>query len=240
MLEAYEAEYADFQRLIAAVRRIQSASVEELGTLDWLVTLIREVGLVPIPEAERTYRDDAEFMNSSSQGVIQIPREFGRYLQLLGELHPANYLEVGTFNGATASLAAAYLRRFDPGFRAVTIDVHPHFLFSREIGALLPWLEFRVPCTSFDVRPEKFEAVFIDGDHSFEWAWADYQNVGRAARICAFHDVNNAPYREMSLGGVPAVWELLRQTEKGAGFHEFFEHPTEDLMGIGVRISTPK
>jgi hypothetical protein len=200
------------------------------------VTVIREVGLVPIPEAERTYGDDAEFMNSSNQGMIQIPREFARYLLLLGESRPASYLEIGTFNGATACLAAAYLRRFHAEFRAVTADVYPHFLFAREIQPLLPWLEYRVPCTSFGVGKEKFEAVFIDGDHSFEWAWADYQNVGRSARICAFHDVNNAPYREMNLGGVPAVWELLQENEKGADFHEIFEHSTEDLMGIGVRV----
>jgi hypothetical protein len=236
MLEAYEAERADFQRLVAALRRLQGATVEDLQSLDWLVGVIREVGLVPIPEAERTYAAEAESLNSSNQGLIQLPREFARYLLLLGEQRPASYLEIGTFNGATAGLAAAYLRRLRTDFRAVTIDVYPHFLFAREIQPLLPWLEYRVPCTSFDVRRERFEAVFIDGDHSFEWAWADYENVGRRARICAFHDVNNAPYREMNLGGVPAVWELLKQTEAAADFHEIFEHPTEPLMGIGVRV----
>jgi hypothetical protein len=35
---------------------------------------------------------------------------------------------------------------------------------------------------------------------------------------------------------VPAVWELLQETEKGADFHEFFEHPSEALMGIGLRV----
>ena len=78
------------------------------------------------------------------------------------------------------------------------------------------------------------DLVLIDGDHSFEWAWADYVNVGRNARVCAFHDVNNAPYREMHLGGVCALWEKVKQSE-GGDFREFFEHPSREIMGIGVR-----
>jgi hypothetical protein len=235
-LESYAAERADFARVIAAVRKLQSAPLSDLRSLDWLVALLREVGLVSIPEAGRTYAEEAEYLNSSQQGVIQLPREFARYLLVLGELRPASYLEVGTFNGATASLATAYLHRFHANLQAVTLDVHfPAFLFYSEIKPLLPNLRYELKNT-FDFRETPFEAVFIDGDHSFEWAWADYQNVGRRARICALHDVNNAPYLELPLGGVPAVWELIKQTEPNAVFHEIFEHPTEDLMGIGVRV----
>ncbi len=237
MTENFEAERADFQRLMSGIQRILDARPYELKSADWVADVIRSVGLVPIPEAERTYARESDHMNSSEQGVIQLPMEFAKYLVLLGERRLASYLEVGTFNGATACLAAAYLKRFSPRLRVITIDVYPHFVFAREARELLPWLEYRVPKTSFDyTHQEPFEAVFIDGDHSFEWAWADYQNVGRQAQICAFHDVNNAPYRDLKLGGVPAVWELVKESEKDADFHEIFEHPSEDLMGIGVRI----
>ncbi len=236
LLESYEAQRADFERTLTAIRAISSATIADLQSLDWLVRLIREVGLVPIPEAERTYAEDAEYLNSSTLGVIQLPREFARYLLLLGEHRPERYLEIGTFNGVTASLAAAYLSRFQPKLRAVTVDVYPHFLFYSQVKPLLPCLEYAVPRTSFDFREEIFDAVFIDGDHSFEWAWADYQNVGSRAAICAMHDVNNAPYREMQFGGVPAVWQLIKKSEPTAAFHEIFEHPSEALMGIGVRV----
>lgn len=231
----FAAERADFTRVLGAMRQIASAPADALRSLDWLVTLIREVGLVPIPEAASTYVGEEDFINGTQQGLIQLPREFARWLLLLGEHRPASFLEIGCFNGATAALAAAYLRRFVPEARVATCDLFPAFLFHEEANALAP-IEYHVGRTSFDFRGQAFEAVFIDGDHSFEWAWADYVNVGRAARLCALHDVNNAPYRELHLGGVCGAWDRIRAEESGE-FVEIFEHPSADIMGIGVRIS---
>jgi len=228
------AERSDFERVLAVMRRIASAPLHDLSSIDWLVALIREAGLVPIPDAAATYAGDEGFINGTQQGLIQLPREFARWLLLLREHRPASYLEIGCFNGATACLAAAYLRRFVPGARCVTCDLFPAFVFAEEARALTP-IEYAVPRTSFDFRGETFEAVFIDGDHSFEWAWADYVNVGRAARLCALHDVNNAPYRELHLGGVCGVWQRIKEAESGT-FVEIFEHPEADVMGIGVRL----
>ncbi len=235
-LEAYEIERADFGRVIAGIRKIQAAPREELQSLEWLLETIREVGLVPIPDAEITYEGEGDRLNSSQQGLIQLPREFARWLLLLAAHRPATYLEIGTFNGATASIAAAYLQRFNPAFAATTIDLWPAFVFHHEVRHLIP-LRYVVGKTSFDFAADRFDAVFIDGDHSFEWAWADYQNVGRAAKICGLHDVNNAPYRDLTMGGVCGVWELMKREEAGAGiaFTEIFEHPSRAIMGIGVR-----
>jgi hypothetical protein len=234
LLTEFHAERADFQRVLDGMKSIQAASMDDLRSLGWLVEIIREVGLVPIPEAATTYAGEDDFINGTQQGLIQLPREFARWLLLLGEHRPASYLEIGCFNGATACIAGAYLRRFVPDARIATCDIFPAFLFIEEARALVP-IEYHVGKTSYDLRTDPWDAVFIDGDHSFEWAWADYVNVGRAAALCAFHDVNNAPYREMHLGGVCAVWERIKATEGGT-FREFFEHPTAEIMGIGVRI----
>jgi predicted O-methyltransferase YrrM len=232
----FAAERADFERVLEAVRAMQSAPMEVLRSLDWLAEIIRQAGLVPIPEAAATYVDEEDFINGTQQGLIQLPREFARWLLLLGEHRPASYLEIGCFNGATALLAGAYLRRFVPEARVVTCDVFPAFIFRAEAAALVS-LEYAVGSTSYDFAGETFDAVFIDGDHSFEWAWADYINVGRTARLCALHDVNNAPYREMYLGGVCGVWERIKAEETGE-FIEFFEHPKAEIMGIGVRVAS--
>jgi SAM-dependent methyltransferase len=231
------AERADFERVLGGIRRLLAATGEQLRSLDWLVGVIRNVGLVPIPEAAATYEGEEEYINGTQQGLIQLPREFARWLLLLGEHRPKSYLEIGCFNGATAALAAAYLHRIVPGARVVTCDVFPAFLFHPLVAELVP-LEYHVGRTSYDFASENWDAVFIDGDHSFEWAWADYQNVGRMARLCGLHDVNNAPYRELHLGGVCGVWELIRRDEAGDGveFLEIFEHPSGEVMGIGVRI----
>ncbi len=236
-IPAYEIERADFQRVIDAVRRIQAAESSELESLDWLVGVIREVGVVPIPESAATYAGEEDFINASQQGVIQLPREFALYLKLLGEHRPASYLEIGCFNGATACLAAAYLQRCNPALTATTLDTWPGFVFYDEVRDLVP-LHYVVGRTSYDFAGQRFDAVFIDGDHSFDWAWADFRNVGRAARICAFHDVNNAPYRELPMGGVCGVWDVVkRDAAAGAEFVEIFEHPHADIMGIGIRLA---
>lgn len=236
MREAYDVERADFERVLEGIRKIQAASTEELASFDWLAGVIRDAGLVPIPDAELTYAGEEDFVNASQQGLIQLPLEFAKYLLLLGRHRPASYLEIGCFNGASASIATAYLHRCNPDLQATTIDVWPAFVFHHLIAPLIP-LRYIVGKTSFDFAGEPFDAVFIDGDHSFDWAWADYQNVGRHAKICAFHDVNNAPYRDLPMGGVCGVWELLSEDETSAEFHEFFEHPARDIMGIGVRIA---
>jgi len=200
------------------------------------VEVIREVGLVPIPEAEATYEGEQDFINASQQGLIQLPREFAHWLLLAAERRPATYLEIGCFNGATACIATAFLQRFNSAFAATTIDLWPTFVFHHLVGDLIP-LSYVVGKTSYEFRNQAFDAVFIDGDHSFEWAWADYQNVGRSAGVCALHDVRNAPYREMPMGGVCGVWELLRREEaQDAKFVEIFEHPSREIMGIGVRL----
>ncbi len=238
-LDAYEIERADFARVIAGIQKVQAASLDELRSFDWLLDTIRAVGLVPIPDWEATYEGETDWLNSSQQGLIQLPREFARWLLLLAEHRPASYLEIGCFNGASASLAAAYLQRFNPDFRATTIDVWPAFVFFHEVRELIP-LRYVVAKTSFDFAGENFDAVFIDGDHSFEWAWADFQNVGRAAKVCALHDVNNAPYRDLAMGGVCGVWEKIKRDEMGLGveFREIFEHPSREIMGIGVRVTS--
>ena len=235
VLETYQNERADFQRVLGAIAKVRSASEDELRSLSWLIAVLREVGLVPIPEAGLTYEGEEEWINASQQGLIQLPREFARWLLIAAEQRPATYLEVGCFNGAAASITAAYLHRFNPNFRAITIDLWPAFVFFGEVRALLP-LDYLVGKTSFDFAGNRFDAVFIDGDHSFEWAWADYQNVGRNAGICAFHDVNNAPYRELPMGGVCAVWEWVKRHEPGNKVQEIFEHPSREIMGIGVRL----
>ena len=165
---------------------------------------------MPIPDWESAYEGETDCVNGSQQGLIQLPREFARWLLLVAELRPATYLEVGCFNGASACLATAYLSRFHPAFQATAIDIWPGFVFFHEVRELLP-LRYLVGKTSYDLASEPFDAVFIDGDHSFDWAWADFQNVGRRAAICGLHDVNNAPYRELPFGGVCGVWDLVKR-----------------------------
>jgi hypothetical protein len=236
-LGSYRAEEEDFRRVISAIERIGAADEADLLDLGWLHETVCSVGLSYLSPPEEIYSDMAHLVNGSHQGITQYPLEFARWLRLLAGLEISSYLEVGCYNGGTACLAAAYLRRFHPGFRAVTIDLVPWFFFYPLVRDRIP-LEYRVGETSFAFRGRPFDAVFIDADHSFPWAWADYENVGRAARVCGIHDIDSRYYRDHEdLGGVPAVWELIKETEAGPGIRieEICDSPRE-IFGIGVRM----
>jgi hypothetical protein len=238
-LDSYEAERADFARVVAAIHRIQAADLNELRNLGWIYETVCSVGLCMVDAPDVAYGEDLiHLVNASHQGITQVPLEFARWLRLLADLPIRSYLEVGCYNGNTACLATAYLQRLNPQFQAVTIDLWPWFLFYREVRNLIP-LEYRVGVNSFHLVDERFDAVFIDGDHSFEWTWADYQNVGRSARVCGLHDVNSQHYFEtLEVGGCPTVWELIKQTEGGEGIEliELFDHPAGNNFGIGARL----
>jgi hypothetical protein len=237
-LEAYEAEEADFGRVLAATERIAAATEAELRDLDWVFEVVCSAGLAVLDALEETYGELAQLVTGSHQGLSQYPLEYARWLHLLGQHRVQSYVEIGCYNGNAACLAAAYLSRFAPGFRAVTIDLFPSFLFHEVACARLP-LEYRVRTTSFDLRGERFDAAFIDGDHTFDWAMADYQNVGRQARFCGIHDICSELYYDtQAYGGVTGAWEWVCRREGGPGveFLEICEHPLNDRFGIGVRM----
>jgi predicted O-methyltransferase YrrM len=237
-LEAFNAEENDFARVLSAIDLLANATETQLHDLDWLHEVVCSVGVSMIEPVDETYADMAHLVSGSHQGISQYPREYARWLHLLGEMRPATYLEIGTFNGNSACLAAAYLHRLNPQARLLAIDLFPCFLFHDRVREILP-LEYRVGVTSFTLRDDTFEAVFIDGDHSFDWAWADYVNVGRQARLCGMHDVCSEFYHDTeAYGGVTSAWEMIRQREGGPGieFREISDHPVGDRFGIGVRL----
>ena len=236
-LEAYGVDRADFERVVDAIREFQTAPIAGLHDLEWVYGIVCSVGLAILFPAEEIYADEAHLMNASHQGITQYPREFARWLVLLGECNVSSYLEIGSYNGATACLATAYLCRLNPAVRAVTADITPWFFFHPLIQDLIP-LEYCAGKTSYDFRGQTFDAVFIDGDHSFPWALADFRNIGENARICGIHDVKSRYFLENEpLGGVTAVWELIKRDcgSPSIEFIELFDHPAE-YFGIGVRI----
>lgn len=240
LLERYRQTRADFERLRDVVREIEAAPLERLRDAGWLAERLRVIGLFPVAGFPVIYDDEVGHLTSTGAGMIQLPQEFAEYLVLLTGLKIRSYLEIGTFNGTTACVAAAVLRRFEPEFRLTTVDVKPRFVFYPMFRDMLP-IEYAVPRTSFDFRGQVFDAVFIDADHTMEWAWADYENCGRSARVCALHDIRHPRLEQEGMGGSPAAWALLREEEAGLPgrvFHEILRHPAGRCMGIGVRVRT--
>lgn len=76
---------------------------------------------------------------------------------------------------------------------------------------------------AFDFASERapFEFVFIDGDHSYEGARADWLNYGQMAKVVGFHDIAH-PHHDVS-----KLWAEIKEAHKT-------EECVLSMMGIGL------
>ena len=68
-----------------------------------------------------------------------------------------------------------------------------------------------------------YDFVFIDGDHSAEGVWDDWQDYGPMGRCIGFHDIRH------QMHGVAQLWNQLRrnlQTDEYVAFGSY--------LGIGI------
>ena len=224
-------------RLMIGINELLVLPFDALKDPDVLVAVIREVGLAPNPQ--RSYGPD-DLYGRDSDGLLQIPREFAQLLVLLSDYPIGTVLDIGTFNGWSTALLTAYLFRWNPCLRVISIDPEQWCPESdqRELARLLP-ITF-VRATSANYHGHRFDFCFIDADHDYSAVRADYFHVGQYARIVAFHDINDyelSPERHLD-GGVPRFWHELKQCPREwATFREIIHcSPGRAYMGIGVRI----
>ena len=125
----------------------------------------------------------------------------------------------------------AYLLRFNPSLRAITLDVYDH----KPNFCGLP-IERRMGTSQLLVGKYS-DLCFIDADHTYKAVLADYMNVGRFSKICMFHDINDDDNRDPDPG---RLWRELKRTEKDHTFHEFTDGAGGyRKMGIGIMIKKP-
>ncbi len=192
---------------------------ELLRERSFLISMIRAAGVRDSGSYDPYAEKDGE--------LLQDPAQFADALILLSRRQIGRLVEIGTWNGKSVCFMTAFLRRFNPDVRAVSID--PLGGFRPSYG--LP-VEFRVG-TSADLKNESFDLCFIDGDHGFDWIKKDYENVGARAPVCMFHDIDNADFGILDPG---RFWSDLKSAESGSRFHEF-KTPGKHNMGIGIRLS---
>lgn len=184
--------------------------------------------------------------------------EIRSLLQTIAEVQPKTILEIGTSNGGSLFLFA---RVASPGALIVSVDL-PHGEFG---GGYPPWrghlyrafasgsqritllrANSHESQTLETVRAalagRPVDALFIDGDHSYDGVKLDYEMYGplvRAGGVIAFHDIvppgpeGIRPKGDLDLqpGEVSAYWADLKSTHES---REFVEDWDSGRFGIGV------
>jgi hypothetical protein len=233
-------------RLLRVLQAIQVATQEQLKDADYLTSLIRNAGLQFDPRSP--YGRDNCHMNSGERragllvidsGLWQMPGQLAKCLVYLSRYSIASMIEIGTGSGWTTSFIAAYLARFNSHFRVVTIDAGDYFRSYYAVKKVLP-IEFYVGMTSDSFVGESYDLAFIDGDHTYRGCSSDYEAVGRHAKICMFHDINDKFVRNHPAndGGVPRLWQEIKHSKpRSDEICEFLDHSEDDqIMGIGLIV----
>lgn len=222
--------------LAETVDVIQHSPKRALENIEFLKGIIRSYGLYY--DGKNLYGNENQYIRGNHIGGLwQEPTQFCRFLLFLLNFRINSFLDIGTFYGGSAAIITSYLQKFNPDFqRAITIDPFLHFREAEQVCAKLS-LEY-VPAVSDSFIGQRFDLCFIDGDHNYGAALADYNNVGQWSKVCAFHDINHKYIAEdvSHQGGPIKLWNELKKVGGPAMFKEFLNHTLDDnIMGIGVR-----
>ncbi|MCZ7644507.1 MAG: class I SAM-dependent methyltransferase [Planctomycetota bacterium] len=170
-----------------------------------------------------------------SRMAIRLPQEdfeFRWFCRNVKELRASRYLEIGSRDGASLYVVAAHLPK---GSLIVSVDLPaarwggpngPENL--RRIGERLARRGFRFhaiaadshdPATLERVRQaaveEPFDALFLDGDHTYEGVsmdWRMYRPLVRDGGLVGFHDLILSPrFPDVQVG---RLFEELKKTHR--------------------------
>lgn len=144
-----------------------------------------------------------DYFNDKIPAIWQNPREFYILAHLMSEYGVKSLLEIGVGYGMTFPI----YRKL--GMDCLGIDSHPKtpdkvvFIGNSTDPKAITWA----------VNLGPFDAIFVDGDHTFEGVEADFQNYfPLAQRLFIFHDISSnqaEPYPTNI--GVKQFWDSIKK-----------------------------
>lgn len=185
----------------------------------------------------------------SGKPAVQHEREYLPFLDFVKSLNINSYMEIGVARGDTFHDIVSLM---PPGSRALAVD-YPEQAWgldnSREYLELAV-LDLRSKGYIVDVifgdsnskqiideahRHGMFDLCFIDGDHTYAGAKADYDNYGIFSKYAAFHDIADSMKKNKrgELIEVPIFWKEIKQRRKTV---EWIDNEQISPMGIGIAL----
>jgi hypothetical protein len=224
---------------LSRVSLIKNATVEQLTDSAFLEELIIKLGF-----NTEILREQPEIVKNNGGGlkIWQYPNQFSKYMLLLQQQNISSYIEIGCRWGGTFVLTTEYLKMFNTLTKSVAVDiidspVADYCSLNKETA----FIKMNSRDLEFNnyMKQNKFDLIFIDGDHSYEGVKNDYEISKNSGKIFVFHDIVN-----YVCPGVVSFWNELKSNESETyRFFEFTEQYDEvwnnthqKFLGIGVAI----
>lgn len=151
--------------------------------------IIRSLGIYYFPDYP--FGEENQYMDENIP-LLQETNQFASLLTFLSNQHCNNYCEIGIYKGWSTLLIAAALSRNNQGLKVTGID--PYNSPNSQIELIFENLNIEYNhffCDAEEQSGKIYDIVFIDGNHIYEYVKNDWENLGKYAKMCIFHDITN-------------------------------------------------
>ena len=163
-----------------------------------------------------------QIRSRSEEAMFQTPKQIADAVLELLKYDINTYAEIGVFKGGSHLLIKNILELKNKNLESVAIDIQDKHMTED----VKKYMNLHIG-TSEDFKGQKFDLVFIDGDHSYEGIATDYKNLGQHANIVMFHDINDS-----TCPGVVKFWNEIKEGKK---YKEFtYQTNNQPIQGIGL------